>query len=289
MTAALYALRNGKTALILEKEVCGGQITSSPRVENIPGFPVLSGNEFGEKLFDQVMEQGADFELEEAVSVRDSGSFKTVTAASGASFDAKTVILANGVTHRLPAVEGAADLVGKGISFCAVCDGDFYQGKDVCLLGGGNSALQEGIFLAARCRSVTILQDLPELTGEPTLREQILAKENVKVYTQTALTGFLTENGVFKGVKVRLPEGEKEFLCDGLFVAIGLIPRNRAFENVAPLDGRGYYDAGEDCLTPTPGVFCAGDCRRKEIRQVTTACADGAVAALAACRFIDRM
>lgn len=290
MTAALYALRNGKSVLIIEKEGFGGQITHSPRVENYPGTLSMSGNEFADQLFDQIIAQGAEFEIETVTSVECDGGLRIVNTEDGTSHTGRTVILATGVKHRMLGLEKEEDLVGEGISFCAVCDGDFYAGKTVCVAGGGNSALQEAILLASKCREVIMLQDLPKFTGEAKLQEVLFAKDNVRSFTNVKITALLTEDDVFKGVTVedRTDGASQNIECDGLFVAIGLIPENEGFKDLADLNSYGYFDSDEQCLTKTPGVFVAGDCRSKYIRQLTTAAADGAVAALAACRYIDQ-
>ena len=286
MTSALYALRNGKTVLVIEKNGFGGQITYSPRVENIPGFASVSGNEFADKFMEQILAQGAEAELEEVTGVEKNGDVFTVTTLEGGKYESRAVILANGVKHRMTGLEGEEELVGEGISFCAVCDGDFYTGKDVVMAGGGNSALQEAILLAGKCRSVTLLQDMPFFTGEEKLQKQLFANANVTGIVNTRLTALETKDGRLIGVRAADRDTGKETLypCDGFFVAIGLIPSNGAFEGLAALDARGYYDSDESCVTKTPGLFVAGDARRKSIRQVTTAACDGAVAALAATR-----
>lgn len=289
MTAALYALRNGKSVLILEKHGFGGQITYSPKVENWPGTAQMSGNEFADALLDQVMAQGAEVDLAEVLRVEDRGETKAVFTDDGKVHEAKALIIATGVKHRMLGLPGENELVGEGISFCAVCDGDFYSGQTVCVAGGGNSALQEAILLAGKCSKVIMLQDLPEFTGEKKLQEILFARENVEKRTGVKITGLETENGELRGVTVEAREGgEKETVaCDGLFVAIGLIPENEAFRELAALNSYGYFDSDEACTTKTPGVFVAGDCRSKNVRQLTTAAGDGATAALAACRFID--
>ena len=289
MTAALYALRNGKSVLILEKHGFGGQITYSPKVENWPGTAQMSGNEFADALLDQVMTQGAEVDLAEVLRVEDRGETKAVFTDDGKVHEAKALIIATGVKHRMLGLPGENELVGEGISFCAVCDGDFYSGQTVCVAGGGNSALQEAILLAGKCSKVIMLQDLPAFTGEKKLQEILFARENVEKRTGVKITGLETENGELRGVTVETREsGEKETVaCDGLFVAIGLIPENEAFRELAALNSYGYFDSDEGCTTKTPGVFVAGDCRSKNVRQLTTAAGDGATAALAACRYID--
>ena len=290
MTAALYALRNGKTVLVIEKEGFGGQITHSPKVENYPGFVSLSGNELADHMMGQIMEQGADIEIDTVTGIEPMGENWQVKTEMDGLFEAQSVIIATGVKHRMLGLPGEEELVGEGISFCAVCDGDFYTGRETIMVGGGNSALQEAILLSGKCSKVTIVQDLPFLTGEKRLQEVLSKRDNVTVITNQKVKGILTAgDGSFKGIQIadQTSGEEKELLADGLFVAIGLIPENQPFEALADLNAYGYFDTDETCTTKTPGIFVAGDCRSKQIRQVTTACADGAVAALAACRYLD--
>ena len=289
MTAALYALRNGKSALVIEKNGFGGQITHSPKVENFPGTLSMSGNEFADKALDQILAQGAEIEIETVTEVRSEEDRKVVITEEGSEYEGRTVIIATGVKHRMLGLPGEDDLVGEGISFCAVCDGDFYAGKKVGVAGGGNSALQEAILLGEKCSEVLMLQDLPQFTGESRLQDVLFARDNVKALTQVKIEGLITENGELKGVSISDRQtGEKsDISCDGLFVAIGLIPENEPFKDLCDLNSYGYFDTDEQCLTKTPGIFVAGDCRSKYIRQMTTAVADGAVAALAACRYIN--
>ena len=288
MTAALYALRNGKSALVVERNGFGGQITHSPKVENYPGTLQMSGNEFAERMLEQILAQGADIELETVEAVEDHGDFKTVLTEEGSRFEGRAVVLATGVKHRMLGLPGEEALVGEGIFFCAVCDGDFYAGKSVCVAGGGNSALQEALLLADKCRDVTILQDLPQCTGEQKLQDLLFSRPNVRVRTGVRITGLLQENGSLTGVRIQEAQGKETAVpCDGLFVAIGLIPENEPFRALADLNDYGYFDSDERCLTRTPGVYAAGDCRSKGVRQLATAIADGACAALAACRFLN--
>ena len=289
MTAALYARRNGKTALVIEKNGFGGQITHSPKVENFPGTITISGTELADSMMSQILEQGADIEIETVVSIEGNGNIKTVKTEEGGEYQSYAVIIATGVKHRMLGLPGEEELVGEGISFCAVCDGDFYTGKTVIMAGGGNSALQEAILLSDKCEKVIILQDLPHFTGEESLQKILFSRDNVSSYTGVKITKLLTDGGEFKGVEIEKDGASKEIFADGLFVAIGLIPENGPFKNLAELNDYGYFASGEDCTTKTPGVFVAGDCRSKYIRQVTTAAADGTVAALAACRYINEI
>lgn len=286
LTAALYARRANKTVLIIEKATFGGQITYSPKVENIPGFLALSGNEFAEKLVEQVLEQGAEVEIAEVTEVID-GEIKTVKTDSG-DFEGKSIIWATGAKHRMLGLEREHDFVGEGISFCAVCDGAFYTGKTVAVIGGGNSALQEAIMLSDLCKKVYVVQNLDYLTGEKKLADVLATKNNVEIILGTTVESLMGENAL-NGIVIKRGEERRTLLIDGMFVAIGLIPQNEIVEELVTLNPWGYIDAGENCLTNAKGIFVAGDCRSKRIRQVATACADGAVAALAACDYVDSL
>lgn len=285
LTAALYACRANKKTLVIEKETFGGQITFSPKVENIPGFISLTGNEFAEKLVEQVLEQGADVESCEVLEIKD-GDIKTVVT-DDSEYQCKAVIIATGAKHRMLGIKDEEKYVGEGISFCAVCDGAFYKNKTVAVVGGGNSALQEAILLSDLAKKVYVVQNLDYLTGEKKLSDQLYKLENVEVITGVTVESFLGDSEL-NGIVIKDSAGEsRELSVDGLFIAIGLIPQNEAFKNVIELDCRGYAVIDETCESATRGIFVAGDCRTKKIRQVTTAAADGATAALAACDYID--
>ena len=289
LTAAVYALRAGKNVVVIEKNGFGGQIAYSPKVENIPGTQQISGSQFAEQLVEQAMNLGADVELETVTEVRKDGDIFHVCTEEGSTFEGKTVILAVGVKHRMLGLPGEHELVGNGLSFCAVCDGAFYTGQEVAMIGGGNSALQEALLLSEVCKKVTVVQNLADFTGEKKLSEALLEKDNVTALFNTVVIGYIVTDGVLSGLQLRNTEtGEETSISvDGAFLAVGLVPENDAFAHLAQLNDWGYFDSGEDCCTVTPGVFVAGDCRSKRIRQVVTASADGAVAAMAACRYLD--
>ena len=287
LTAALYALRADKSVIVLEKAAFGGQITFSPKLENYPGTGTLSGNEFAEKLVEQVLDQGADIEPENVLSV--SKNEKTfVVKTEDSEYEAKSVIVATGARHRMLGLENEENLVGNGISFCAVCDGAFYKDKCVAVIGGGNSALQEALLLSTLCQKVYVVQNLSFLTGEERLAKELESKDNVEIILSNVVSAFNGEDEL-KSICIKNTESgeEKTLTLDGVFIAIGLIPQNEAFAEFIDLDSYGYADSGEDCTTRTEGLFVAGDCRKKKIRQVATAVGDGAVAALAACNYID--
>lgn len=286
LTAALYARRNNKTVLILDKDTVGGQITYSPKVENIPGFISVTGNEFAERMMDQVLEQGAELDLCQVTGIRD-GEVKTVLTDCG-DFEARAVIIATGAKHRLLGLPGEENFIGNGISFCAVCDGAFYEDKTVAIIGGGNSALVEALLLAEHVKKLYVVQNLPFLTADEKLQKQLTERGNVEVILGTTVAALLGGD-TFEGIVMnREEDGTKTPLSlDGMFIAIGLIPQNEAFADLIDLNGQGYADSDERCLTKTPGIFVAGDCRNKTVRQVTTAAADGAIAALAACKYLE--
>ena len=289
LTAAVYGLRAGKTVLVVEKNGFGGQIAYSPKVENIPGTKVISGTEFADHLTDQAMALGADMELEKVVRVGKTAEGFDVVTEEGSTFQGKTVILALGVKHRTLGLPGENELIGNGISFCAVCDGAFYTGQEVAMIGGGNSALQEALLLSEVCTKVTVVQNLATFTGEKKLADVLMQKENVTAIFNTVVVGYEQENGALSGLKLRNEQtGEESAISvDGAFLAVGLMPENEPFSQHAKLNNWGYFDSGEDCRTATEGLFVAGDCRSKTIRQVVTAAGDGAIAAMAACRYLD--
>lgn len=285
LTAAIYGRRAEKSVLVIEKGVFGGQVTFSPKIENYPAFSEISGNELADKMVEQAISLGAEFEMETVTEIRN-GEIKEVVTENG-TFTAKTVIIATGAAHRHLGVEGEEKYLGNGISFCAVCDGAFYAGQDVTVIGGGNSALQEAILLSATSKKVTVVQNLPYLTGEEALQNVLRSKDNVEIICSSIVSGFTGED-TLKGIRIKNTQTNEESIiaCDGCFVAIGLIPATDFIKGTVKLNSYGYVDAPESCKTDLEGIFVAGDCRGKEIRQITTATADGATAALAAIKYI---
>lgn len=286
LTAATYACRAGKSVLVIEKNAFGGQITWSPRVENFPGFVSISGAELGDKLLEQAMEQGAQVELEEVSSVS-GGDVKTVTAVSGAEFQSRAVIIATGARPRMLGLPREEELVGNGVCFCAVCDGAFYKGQAVAVCGGGNSALQDALLLSEKCSRVYLIHRRDSFRGEAKLVEALEKRANVEFVLSARVTGLLGDNEL-QGIVVDQAGTERRIELSGLFVAVGHSPDLAAFDKLLSLNAAGYADSGEDCRTASAGIFVAGDCRAKGVRQLTTAVADGACAALAACEYLDR-
>ena len=285
LTAAVYARRAGKSVLILEKDALGGQITWSPRVENYPAVPSVSGMDLGNLMAEQAMEQGAEVEIDEVTAIEDCIDHKHIRCAYGTEYDGRAVILATGAKPRPLGVAREEDLVGSGIGYCAVCDGAFYKDQIVAVNGGGNSALQDALLLSETCSRVYLIHRRDRFRGEEKLVEALRNKPNVEFVLNASVTELLGDDEL-NGIIVE-QNGERRWIeLNGLFIAIGHEPDNAAFRNVVKLDAGGYVSAGEDCLTGTAGVFVAGDCRIKTLRQVATACADGAQAAIEACNYL---
>ena len=286
MTAALYALRNGKTVLLLEGECVGGQIANSPRVENFPSIKEISGSEFSDKLFEQIKALGAELEYERAEQIQKTADIFTVKTDSG-KHEARAVIIATGAKHKHIGVEREEELTGSGVSYCAVCDGPFYSGDDVALVGDANTALQYGILLSGYCNKVYVCTWMDKFFGDKALVDTLLQKKNVEWVKNVTLCGFEGGDELSACVFDDKETGKKRTIpVKACFIAIGQEPDNAPFKNVVKLDGSGYITADENCTTNTDGVFVAGDCRTKKVRQLTTAVADGASAAMAACKYL---
>ncbi len=287
LTAAIYARRAGKTVLVLEKDSFGGQITFSPKLENYPGFETISGNDLAQRMLEQALALGADVDMDTVLGI-ENGPVKTVIGEAN-RYEARAVIIAAGARHRRLGLPREEEMIGNGLSFYAVCDGAFYQDAHVAVIGGGNTALQEILLLAETCKKVTVVQNLAFLTGEQKMIDLVLARPNVEVLYSTVCVGYEGEDHL-TGLRLQNTDTgtEQRLAVDGAFLAIGTEPENQAFAALAPLNEAGYIKADESCVTPTAGIFAAGDCRTKAYRQVATAVADGAAAALNACRWLDR-
>lgn len=286
LTAAIYARRAGKTVLVLERDTFGGQITFSPKLENYPGFAEISGNELAQRMLEQALALGAEIDIDRVLTVRD-GAVKTVVG-EAKTYEADTVIIAAGARHRRLHLPREEEFIGSGLSFCAVCDGAFYRDRHVALVGGGNTALQEAVLLSEICERVTVVQNLPFLTGEQRLVEALAARPNVDYRYGTVVIGYEGGEALTALHLLQTESGtESRLAVDGAFLAIGTEPENAPFSAVAALDEQGYITADESCRTMSEGIFAAGDCRTKAYRQVATAISDGAAAALNACRYLD--
>ncbi|PWM42579.1 MAG: thioredoxin-disulfide reductase [Clostridiales bacterium] len=284
MTAAIYLLRAGKKVLVLESTALGGQITASPQIENFPGLPGISGAEYADRLAEQVYHFGGKIEPVEVNGVQQTGKTFIVTTTDDDRYEAKSVILACGAAHRHLGLAREETLAG--ISYCAICDGAFYKGKDVAVVGGGNSAVQSALLLAELCRHVTLIHRRAEFRCEPVLLDRLQKAQNVSIRTGGVINALLGEEKL-SGLEVQFGEKKETLSADGLFVAIGQTPANGPFQTLVKLDQEGYILAGEDCKTSAEGVFAAGDCRQKQVRQLATAAGDGAVAGLAANAYLE--
>ena len=289
MTACLYSLRNSKTVLLLESESLGGQIATSPRLENYPSIKEISGEQFADNLFEQITALGADFEIEKVVGINKEDKIFTVKTEYN-EYKAKSVIIASGVKHKhLRTKSERDDLVGKGVYYCAICDGAFYKGKEVMVIGDANTALQYALLLSSYCKKVYLFTLFDRLFGDKALQKAALNKENIEWVKEVAVTDFIGDDEL-KAVEYKDKDGNiRQFEIPAVFVAIGQIPDNKAFENLVDLDKDGYIIADETCKTKTEGLFVAGDCRTKAVRQVVTAVADGGIAATNASLYIESL
>lgn len=287
MTAALYALRNGKTVLVLESESLGGQIATSPRLENYPSIKEISGEAFADNLFEQITDLGAETEIEKVEKIeKEKGVFKVKTEYN--EYEGKSVVIASGVKHKHLKTD-REDLVGKGVYYCAICDGAFYKGKEVAVIGDGNTALQYALLLAGYCKKVYVYTLFDKFFGDVRLVNALKSKENIEVRPNTSVIGFEGENELTAILYKDKDGNVNKHEIPAVFVAIGQIPDNKKFENLVDLDKDGYIIADESCKTKTEGLFVAGDCRTKAVRQVATAVADGAVAATNASVYLESL
>lgn len=286
MTAALNLLRNNKTVLLLEQENIGGQISFSPRVENLPSITQIAGSKFSDQLFEQVLQLGAEVELEEVIKINKSNDLFEVTTDYN-SYKGKSVIVATGVQHRHLRLPKEQDLTGHGISYCALCDGAFYKGQEVCLVGDGNTALQYAILMTNYCPKVYVCTLFDKFFGDKALVNTLKSKENVEIIPNVSACEFLGEDELTGVVFEREDKSKMQLNVPALFVAIGQIPNNKIFTDFVELDKEGYIVSDENCATKTEGMYAIGDCRQKAVRQLTTAMSDGAVAAFNVSSYLD--
>lgn len=308
LSAAIYGIRAGKSVLVLEGKTYGGQIINTPEVENYPGIKKMSGFEFAKGLYEQAKDLGAQIKMEKVVSVEKSDNREVsdmeaaqsdgneegggndapvfVVNTSKNSYECGALIFATGAKNRLLGLAGEQELTGAGISYCATCDGMFYRDKVVAVNGGGSTALEDALFLSNYCKEVYLIHRRDAFRGEQKLVDALEKRENVKFILNSVVTGLMGE-GKLESISIKNKDGEEKTLkVDGLFIAIGQEPETAVAKEMVAMDEKGYIRAGEDCRTTVPGVFVAGDCRTKTVRQLTTAAADGAVAALMAVEYL---
>ena len=289
LSAAIYGQRAGKETLLIDAKGFGGQIINTPDVENYPGIKKVSGLELATNLYEQATELGAEIVYEKAVGIEDAGQHKKVKTES-AVYETKSVIISTGAKNRPMGLEQEEKYTGAGVSYCATCDGAFFRGRDVAVIGGGNTALEDAEVLSGIADKVYLVHRRDQFRGEEANVKRLREKENVE-FILDSVPVELVGDTMISGLKVKNVKTEDTItlLVQGVFVAIGQMPDNQDFADVARLDDKGYVTAGEDCLTGTPGIFTAGDCRTKKVRQLATAAADGAVAALAAVEYINNI
>lgn len=291
LTAALYAKRSGKTVLVLEEETIGGQAALSPKIENIPAIESIKGSDFTDRLFEQVLSLGAEVELEKVEGIEKIDDLFRVHTNYG-DHCAKSVVLSNGVKHKHLNLPDEEEMIGKGVSYCAVCDGAFYKGEEVALVGDGNTALQYALLLSSICKKVYVLTLFDRFFGDDALVKALYKKENVEIIQNVSVFDYqVGDDGELSAVIYKERSGEEEVFAlpvKAVFIAIGQIPDNNRFKNLAELDKDGFYLTGDDMSCKVEGVYAAGDCRQKKVRQVATACADGAIAAVSANSYLER-
>ena len=286
MTASIYARRALKKVLVLEAVSYGGQIINTLDIENYPVEAHISGFDFSTKLYNQAVDLGAEFIFEKCIKIdKNNSSFDVFT--SNSKYQCKSLIIATGSVNRKLGLEREDFFVGKGLSYCATCDGAFYKKKDVAVVGGGNTALEDALYLSNVCNKVYLIHRRNEFRGDNSVVDKIKGKTNIDIIYNSNVTKVIGDERL-SSIEVSNTDGSiKEINVSGLFVAIGKIPENEIFKDLIKMDENGYILAGEDCHTNIDGIFVAGDNRTKLLRQLVTATSDGAVAATEAIHYLE--
>lgn len=289
LSAGIYGVRAGLKVLIIEKNFHGGQILNTPEVENYPGLEKISGFDFVMNIYNHAVNLGVEI-VYETVESFDIKSDVKIFNTNNKTYQSKTIIIANGASHRELECDGEQEFKGKGVSYCATCDGAFYKNKTVCVVGGGNTALEDALFLSNSCKKVYLIHRRDEFRATKIIVESVLKRDNIEILYNKSVRKITGENTVSN---VELMDNIKKITSnikvDGVFVAIGLDPHNEMFKGIIDIDNSGYIIAGEDCKTNISGVFVAGDTRTKNVRQLITAAADGAVSATEASNYINKI
>ena len=287
LTAAIYALREEKKVVILEKETIGGKITSSSKIENYPGFKSISGMDLANNLYEQVIDLGGEINIEEVLSIENGKVKKVITDEN--TYETKSIIIASGSKYKTLNLDNEEDLIGNGISFCTVCDGSFYKNKDVCVVGGANSALNSALYLSKICNKVYLIVRGPKLKGDKKVIDDVLSANNIEVLYNATVNEYVLDNDELVGVEVKSDECEKKLDVEGVFLAIGQSPEIDYLNDLIKVDENNYVLASEDCITNIDGIFVAGDVRKKKVRQLTTAVSDGTNAAINAINYLKEV
>ena len=286
MTAAIYGKRASKKVLVIEAIAYGGQIINTLEIDNYPVAPHISGFDFSTKLYNQAQEMGAEFIFDKVINIKDNTSFKEVITPNN-SYKTKTVIIATGAESRKLGLDNEKELIGKGVSYCATCDGNFYRGKDVAVVGGGNTAIEDARHLADLANKVYLIHRKDKLKVESIDADKLKTKENVEIIYNATVNKLIAKEKLEK-IEILINGKElKEIEVAGIFIAIGRVPENENFKKLIKTDEFGYIEAGEDCHTNIPGIYAAGDNRKKELRQLVTATSDGAIAATEAIKYLN--
>jgi len=280
MTSAIYLARANKKVLVLEKETIGGQMASSPLIENYPGYTAISGSALANNMYEQLCNLDVEIELEEVKEIKDGEIKKVITEDN--TYECKAIIIATGSKYRLLGLDNEVNLIGKGIHFCVACDGAFYKGKTVAVIGGGNSAIINAITLADLCEKVYVIQNLDNLTCEEALTKKLKEKSNVEVITSSVVTKINGEDEL-QSIEIN---NDKEITLDGMFISIGLVPQSEFVKDILPVNKYGYIESN-NCTSSIPGIFIAGDCRDKMVRQITVATSDGTISATSAIEYLN--
>ena len=287
LTAAIYALREEKKVVILEKETIGGKITSSSKVENYPGFKSISGMDFANNLYEQVIDLGGEINIEEVLSIENGKVKKVITDEN--TYETKSIIIASGSKYKTLNLDNEEDLIGNGISFCTVCDGSFYKNKDVCVVGGANSALNSALYLSKICNKVYLIVRGPKLKGDKKVIDDVLSANNIEVLYNATVNEYVLDNDELVAIEVNNNESKKRLNVEGVFLAIGQSPEIEYLNNLVKVDENNYIVASENCMTNIDGIFVAGDVRKKDVRQLTTAVSDGTNAAINAINYLKEV
>ncbi|MBQ9019865.1 FAD-dependent oxidoreductase [Candidatus Saccharibacteria bacterium] len=292
LTAAIYACRAKKSVLCIESTTYGGQIINTARIENYPATPHISGLDLATATYQQAEDFGTEFVFEKVIEIHDKGTSYKRVITEDSKYKGRTVIIATGSTERHLGLENEQSLIGKGVSYCATCDGNFFKDQDVAVNGGGNTAMWDALYLSGICKTVTIIHRRDEFRADAHLLDLVKRKHNVKFITNVNVTNLLTdkETGKLSSIEVADPTGKTTNVpVTGLFVAIGRIPTTDPFTPLINVNESGYIIAGEDCHTNIPGIFAAGDTRTKSLHQLVTAASDGAIAATEAIDYLNNL
>lgn len=289
LSAAVYGRRAGLNLLVIEeKPMSGGQVLNTYEVDNYLGMPGMNGFDMGMKFKEHADLSGVEYKTAAVTGIEDKGEIKVVMTADGTSYEAKTLILATGAEHAMLGVPGETEYRGKGVSYCATCDGAFFKGRNVAVVGGGDVAVEDAVYLSRMCGKVYLIHRRDKLRAAKGLQEKMMNCDNVEVLWNRTVT-HIYGSDLVEGVKLHhtIEQSEEDLAVDGVFIAVGMHPNTEAFREKVPCDEQGYVIAGEDCVTKTPRVFAAGDIRTKQVRQIITAAADGACAVASVERYLN--